>query len=216
MTAEVRALRPGAIPPAEASKPQPTPAKRGERRPDVDWNAVEQEWRVAQRSNRELARHFGVHPSTITARAKREGWRKDLAVAVRHKAREKMLESVAGLAETAAETANTATPAGVRDEQIIDAAAARQVAVISGHRVTIGRFRAIVEDLITALAGEKSGLPNHLAGEKESAYDRASKLSRALRDFTALERQAWNVDANPEEIKPFVKLASRRGVPGHS
>lgn len=40
----------------------------------IDWKALKREYLEADYSLRELSRRFGCHPSTISKRARREGW----------------------------------------------------------------------------------------------------------------------------------------------
>lgn len=51
----------------------------GAKRPDIDWPEVRAFYMTGQLSNRELARRFGISHIAIQARAKKEGWVKDLS-----------------------------------------------------------------------------------------------------------------------------------------
>lgn len=54
------------------------------RRNNINWAAIEADYRVGQLTVRMLASKHGVAPSSITRRAKRNAWRKgDLKVFVR-------------------------------------------------------------------------------------------------------------------------------------
>jgi hypothetical protein len=52
-------------------------------RRDVDWQAIKNSYRCATPGIRMLAEIHGVSEGTIRARARREGWKRDLAAAVR-------------------------------------------------------------------------------------------------------------------------------------
>lgn len=53
------------------------------RRNDIDWQAIRREWETSALSDREIARMYGVHHSTMATHAMRERWKKDIVEDVR-------------------------------------------------------------------------------------------------------------------------------------
>ena len=58
------------------------------KRPPVDWEAVEREYRVGLKTLRQIASDHGVTHGAINKRAKKEGWPRDLSAKVSSKADE--------------------------------------------------------------------------------------------------------------------------------
>ncbi|SDH86310.1 hypothetical protein [Propionivibrio dicarboxylicus] len=73
------------------------------RRNDLDWDLIETEWRVAQLSIRQIAEKHGTEASTITRRAKKNGWTRDLTEAVRAATKAKVRNAVAHATQQNAE-----------------------------------------------------------------------------------------------------------------
>jgi hypothetical protein len=61
-------------------------------RRDVDWQTIKNSYRCATSAVRVLADIHGVSEGTFRARAKREGWQRDLARAVRQRVREMLTQ----------------------------------------------------------------------------------------------------------------------------
>ena len=57
----------------------------------LDWELIEKEYRTAQLSVNQLATKYGLACSTITRRAKKEGWIRDLSDEVSTKTRAALL-----------------------------------------------------------------------------------------------------------------------------
>ena len=73
------------------------------RRNDLDWDLIETDYRVAQLSIRQIAEKHGTEASTITRRAKKNGWTRDLTEAVRAATKAKVRNAVAHVAQQDAE-----------------------------------------------------------------------------------------------------------------
>lgn len=57
-------------------------------RPPIDWAAVELDYRTGRFTDRVLSTKYGAAHTTISRRAKRDGWQRDLAEAVAQRTRE--------------------------------------------------------------------------------------------------------------------------------
>lgn len=73
------------------------------RRNDLDWDLIETDYRVAQLSIRQIAEKHGTEASTITRRAKKNSWTRDLTEAVRAATKAKVRNAVAHATQQDAE-----------------------------------------------------------------------------------------------------------------
>lgn len=174
------------------------------RRPNADWIAIERDYRTGQFSNRELGRIHGVSDVAVLKRARKYEWKKDVAPAVAQ-------EISARLATDAV----SGTVSAANTKEIIDAAAARGVEIVRGHRVTIQRGQALVnllfgqlEEAATMRADIEEMIENETAGDEDTkrrnmmlkavslpAHAGVIKdLGNALGKLVFLERQAFNID----------------------
>ena len=152
-----------------------------------DWEAIEREYRAGQLSIREIGSQYGVSDTAIRKRAKAAGWTRDLASKVRNAVREKLVR-------------DGSQPQRADDEKIIEGAAARGFEVITSHRKDLqqlhGLKRVLMDRLAVVLHGGTPEGP--CLGDKESPGDLLEKLSRISARLIPLERQAHNLDEDPD------------------
>jgi hypothetical protein len=165
------------------------------RRNDIDWEAIERDYRAGQLSVREIGAKHQVAPSSITRKAEKLGWTRDLTAAVHARTQAKLIEPKLP-AESAQSNENATQRAQSTAEQTAEAvevAAAVNVAVILGHRGSIARVRSIADAMLVELEngakarGKKAALP------LEKRVTMVKSLSEALRIQVGLERQAFNI-----------------------
>lgn len=183
-------------------------AKPGRRQ--IDWEAIEREYRAGQLSVREIARQHGVGSAgTIVKRAKKYEWDQDFSGRVRQ----------ATAARLALETAHGNSDGNsVSSRETIRLAAARGVEVVRQHRATAARGQRVVAGLLAELEATAACLPEIEAeidatmrglavisskqaisvGNRAKA---AQALAGAMATLTAVERVAFSLDA-PGEEKP--------------
>lgn len=173
-----------------------------DKRKQIDWEAIEREYRAGQLSIREIARQHDVSDGAIRKRAKNKGWSQDLSEKVREKVR-------TDLVRTEVRTPNAS------DKEVIEAAAARGVEVVRDHRRDINSGRNLVnllmgqleeaatsrDEIEDAIIDETSEDGN---GKRRAQMLRAVSLpghagtlrdlSTAMKNLIALERQAFNLD----------------------
>lgn len=154
----------------------------------TDWEAIDREYRAGQLSVSEIARQYGVSEGAIRKRAKRDGWTRPLAKAVRETVREKLVRADGTSSGTSGQRAT--------DGAIIEAASLRGLEVVTSHRRDLtqlhGIKRILADRLAAHLNGETPDGPG--IGEKESAGDLLEKLARVTARLIPLERQAFNLD----------------------
>lgn len=175
----------------------------------VDWEAVEREYRAGQLSVSEIGRQHGVSHTAINKRASKEGWKRDLAARVRQEVSTRLVSDEVSAANA---------------QEAVDVAARRGVEVVRSHRRDISRGRDVLArlleelDMATAhreeIAEEIDAFIDAEGGESEAAKARAEKrraamhravslstragammsLSSAMKNVVALERQAFSLD----------------------
>ena len=202
------------------------------KRPAVDWEAVEREYRVGIKTLRQIASEHGVSNPAIVKRAKRDGWERDLTAKIRDKA-----ESLVSKQLVSAEVSKEAR---IAERHIVDANAEMMASVISGHHNLLTRLRGIAMLLMDRLEAELEGtdlfiqLGEMMASPDEFGVDKAGdlyrkvialptqtdtakKLSEMLKTIIELERKVFKIDeqkqgdANP--VAEFLKSISGNALP---
>ena len=158
------------------------------KRKDIDWEAIQREYRAGILSEREVARIHGVSHTAIQKRKKKNPklWQRDLSARVREAVARKIV---------ADEVAN------VDEEGIVEEASDRAIEVIRQHRTTISKL-AIIE---SSFAEELHGLQKKKRVKDEKPVALSTKVTTLLALVTAsekrvkMERQAFGITDN---IKP--------------
>lgn len=173
-------------------------------KPECDWEEIERLYRADLRTNAQLARDFGIHATTITRRAKKHAWKRDLKQRIKERAnalvQERAVKALASDDQTIEE--NAQLTANVRLSHRQDIGTARQLAMtlLDDLSSQIGADnRARLEDLF--IAALKANAIDESALE---AYERVTSLSnhvRVMKDLAdtmtklvTLERQAYGLD----------------------
>ena len=173
-------------------------------KPECDWEEIERLYRADLRTNAQLARDFGIHATTITRRAKKHAWKRDLKHRIKERANALVQERAVKKLESDDQTIeeNAQLTANVRLSHRQDIGTARQLAMtllddLSSQIGTDNRAR--LEDLF--IAALKANAIDESALE---AYERVTSLSnhvRVMKDLAdtmtklvTLERQAYGLD----------------------
>lgn len=183
------------------------------------WAALYQDYRTGQWSLAALAAKHGVSEAAIRAKAKREGWTKDLAPEIREEVRR-------GLGAAGLRDASRAS-----DAQIIENATKIGLAVIRGHQSHLAKLKSASASIIDKLqaivdgsydeayslktrSGETVVVP--VLGKNETLADALLKVANATARFVPLERQAWNLNDRDEDepyeerLRKFYEEAAKR------
>ncbi len=157
----------------------------------IDWAAIEREYRAGQLPVAEIARLQDVNRATIYTHAKRRGWTRDLAPAVRSRI------------ETRLEAPITEHDA----DETVEAAALRAVSVIRSHRRDIARLRRIAEELARRIENALNSASDDDAppvGGREGLDAALVRLAQVTARVIMLERAAFGLD---ERAKPAATCA---------
>ena len=196
------------------------------RRSDIDWEAIEADYRAGALSERKVAEKHGVSYSTLRGKIKAEGWTRDLSRMVEHATKAAMIEKAKKDAERAAQSAQAEQSAqgigaeiGARcaDKVIsgVQATANQRVAVLTRHqeaaRAGADLAASIINELVQ-VSNQKADLEALAAaiekGDNDVAAAEIRKMtsvgSRAATLKTAIEALGKAIDKEREAhgIKP--------------
>lgn len=115
----------------------------------IDWDAIERQYRLGQRSNAQLGVEFGVDPTSIAKRAKKLGWVADKADEVAAEASAILIRASAGIpdANSGVNSGPNATPTPLE----IKAAGKAVADVVLGHRKSLVRLAALRDTMADEL-----------------------------------------------------------------
>jgi hypothetical protein len=172
------------------------------RRTDIDWQAIERDFRLGQFTLRQIADKHKVSAGSISRKSEKESWVQDLSREVKEKTQAALLSN--------ATQSNT---------EAVEVAVQTNVALVLEHRSDIRESRSITKAMLTELREATESREDIVeAIELETADDKNTKrrammlravalpsrssiivnLSSALKTLIGLERQAFNLDAPPE------------------
>lgn len=200
------------------------------KRPAVDWEAVEREYRAGLRSLRDIATEYGCTEGAIRKKAKAQEWERDISIKVAAKA-----EALVRKQEVRKEVR---TEAAISEREQINASAQMMADKVIGQREDIKRARSMVQrlwELVDAELGhpdELKQLGAMLAAPDEFGNDKlndmyfaaiglpqqiknAKLLADALKVLIELERKVLRLDEQkPAEVNPLADLL--RAVSGNA
>jgi hypothetical protein len=189
---------------AKAKAPKAASGK-SKKKLDIDWEGVESVYCAGIISLRAISAKYGISVAYIRKRAEAEGWQRSLADKVRRAAAAQLVHKD-GVQERAR----------APEKEIVAAAAQVIVNVVREHQGMIRRGRDVIEQLLAEIA-ENNRRHDELVetieaepGESITAIERKKRmlkavslpqrvgiitnLSAAMKNVTALERQAFSVD----------------------
>lgn len=173
-------------------------------KPDCDWEEVERLYRADLRTNAQLARDFGIHATTITRRAKKHGWKRDLKNRIKERAnalvQERAVKSLASDDQTIEENAQITANVRLAHRQDIGTARKLSMTLLDDLQAQIGiDNRARLEDLfVAALQAEVVDASQLEAYERVTSLANHVRIMKELADtmtkLVTLERQAYGLD----------------------
>ena len=200
------------------------------KRPAVDWEAVEREYRIGLKTLRQIADSHGITHGAINKRAKKEGWTRDLSAKVSAKTEE--LVSKALVSKTVSKE-NSAS-----ERQIVEANANVCARVVLDQRQDLSDSaeleRKLMEELLVMTDkvdqfrefGEMMRSPDEFGQDKTNdnyfgaiSHAQRVKSAKLLMDMRKArietERKVLRLDdQKPAEVNPLAELI--RAVSGTS
>lgn len=186
------------------------------KRPPVDWEAIERAFRAGLLSLREIGRKHGVSDTAIRKRAAAQQWERDLTARVQEAVRSKAVRAAVrnSDARTEAEIVEEYGNIGaaVLDHQRTDIKAARKIVaqLLAEVGETSDQVREIEETIRADTANDESAARRSAMMKAVALPTRAATvrdLSQALRHLIGLERQAFNLDGDGRPASPLEGLS---------
>lgn len=181
----------------------------GKKRIDIDWDAIEIDWRVGIKTKLQISEEYGVSRAAIDKRFKKLGIDRDLKAQIKAKAD--------ALVTQAAVTREVTFEDRVTDKEVIEANATMQAQAIMGQRTDITRGRKLVMSLLSELEQQTDNLDLYqqlgelLMKPDDKGVDKMNELyhkvislggrtgtmkslADSLKTLVALEREALGID----------------------
>lgn len=166
------------------------------RRSDIDWERIERLYVAGQLTIKEIAKECGVSDSQVRAKARGQGWLRDVSGAVKERTKAKIAAiDVSALVEQSAQESAQKSAALIRDaiEQASDVVAG----VIVRHRADI-RIQQERAQRLEAILDEKMGDAESIADAFKLAQTYKA-LIEAKSKLIDKEREAFNINESPTE-----------------
>lgn len=170
----------------------------------VDWDAVERQYRLGKKSNKQLGAEFDVDHSSIGRRAKKFGWVVDKSAEVEAVTQSLLIQNASGNANP------NATPTQLE----IKVAAQINAEVVLEHRKDIGRtrklFRSLLDELEVFSTEEGRDLAQELIEVMTPAADdpilEAARAARMVRLFERITSRDGRIDHTKKLTEVLEKL----------
>jgi hypothetical protein len=200
-----------------------TPPER--RKPEIDWEAIERDYRAGLMTLRQIADEHGVTHGAINKRAKRDFWERDLAAKVQARA-----DALVSKQMVSKEVSKAAL---VTERQVIESNAQVIADTILNQRADVQAGMKIVASLmseLTAICGPEKSQELETLGllmrsENDSGVDKlndlyrlvislpersktAKTLTEALRNLIELQRKILKLDEDPAKQAAQAKASS--------
>lgn len=193
------------------------------RRSDIDWDAIEREFRLGQKSNKQLATDHGVQPSSIGRRAEKYGWVQDKAAEVRTRAANLLVQSTA--AEATGNATGNANPNATPSDREIKVAARVAADVVLGHRKGLSKLSKLRDSMLDEIEAQTTAqdmlaeiievarMPDENGVDKRSdllmkvislpsRVESLKKLTEVDEKIRKGEREAFGISADDDDGKP--------------
>ena len=165
-----------------------TPTKRKQ----IDWEAVEMEYRAGVRSLKDIGTEFGVSDAGILKRAKRDGWDRDLTARIQAKAEAKVSAAIVSAEVSEART--------IAEKQVVEINAQAVANVRLAHRTDIRRLRDHAMKLQNELETMEAATENKAPLATRTAI--AKQIADIHKTLMGLEREAWGIQNSTEGSTP--------------
>ena len=182
-----------AKPDVPAVQQQPIARKAG-RRSDIDWEAVERDYRIDKHTNRQLCTKYGIADSGLRKRAKEKGWQKDLTHAVCVATKAALIAEKLARAEIIGAQIGAQIGAKLADATVesVKLAVRDNVAIIGRHQQMHERHMGLLqraEDKVTQMVDDITDIR-----EAKVLVDAVGTLASAGRSLMDQERKSHNID----------------------
>jgi hypothetical protein len=182
------------------------------KKPPVDWEAVERDYRTGQFTDRELGARYGVSHTAIQKRAKKHEWQKDLAGAVRVATQAKLVEhevSKVASSAVAKQVAKQVAKAIPATTEVVAAMAEVRSGVEIRHRDDLRAIRDVALAMLAELqqTGEHSDTLDQIAemlGGSDDEKPDENKLRQALQRAISLPSRITGIKALADTLTKLI------------
>ena len=190
---------------------------------DIDWEAIERDYRVGVLTIQMLLDKYGVNRVTIHRRAKKYNWTRDLSVQVQAATKAKVNALIVQDATITQQTRNMKDAIEVVSQANINAI------TIRSHQKDAALIKEIMAELLARLqdqacdADTVKELLERIKAEDPLAYremykamslsshvDTLKKITELHATIIKIERQAYNIDTNDKQADPELEAAIKR------
>lgn len=184
------------------------------RRNDIDWEKIQRLYIAGQMTIREIAAECGVGASSVTLKAKQQGWQRNISEAIKARTKAKIAQiDVQELIEKS--SLESAQQSAQTIQKAIEEASDVAAGIIRKHRAVI----KITEDRASAVEAVLDETMSQAEGIRDvvAATQALKALVDVRKTLIALERQSFNLDDAQEDneddgpIEIQVNLVSGNG-----
>ncbi len=194
---------------------------------EIDWDAIQKQFRLGKKTNKQLAAEYGISPSTLGRKAEKGGWVQDKAEEVDVVTNSLLIQSASGNANP------NATPSALE----VKAAAQANADVVMSHRKGLADLKRMKQKMVVHLESvidnfeDLAEVIELIRNPNEDGQDRANDRLRKAMDRSDVlddlkklaeidervrkgEREAFGLDSDNEKSKGGVDdlLAKIRGI----
>lgn len=172
------------------------------RRSDIDWDAIERDFRIGKLTLREMAAKHGVAVSSVKLKAQKLGWTRDLTQAVMVATKAALIAASQQRAEDIGREIGQQSAAQV--EGAVKAAVSDNVAIVMSHRRRLGELAAAVDEA----QGRVLGFSDKLVDIREAAVfvQAVGNLANATKVLIEQERKAHGLDDQARQQSSYEDL----------
>lgn len=158
------------------------PSELADIRAPEKWAAIERDYRAGLKTIDAISREYKVGKATLYAKARENGWKRDLSAKIKDRVAEKVARHEARQQMIAAD-----------EEGLVEAAANKAAEIELAHRVDLGRARAVTMRMLAELEIAGAHLP--------MLIDIVTRL------VAEAQAEGKEVTITAEDLKPLATLA---------
>lgn len=149
---------------------------------EIDWDAIQKQFRLGKKTNKQLAGEYGISPSSLGRKAEREGWVQDKVEEVDAVTNSLLIQAASGKQNP------NATPNAIE----IKAAAQANADVVMSHRHGLVRLKQLKTKMVDHLEsivdnfGNLAEVIEMVRNPDENGVDRANDRMRKAMDRSSV------------------------------
>lgn len=165
------------------------------KRPKVDWEAVEREYRIGLKTLRQIGEEFGCSHVAVKKRAEREGWDRDLSAKIREATESKVTKALV--------TKQVTKETAISERQLVEANAAVCAQVVLDQRSDLSESAELERKLMAELLAMT---------DKADQFRELGEMMRSPDEFgqDKVNDQYFAAISNPQRIKSAKLLMDMR------